>query len=179
VLQAKFKTKVGDPASGATWLRDQLKTELDAWSNPAAARVRRGRLPEYLIIATNVSLSAVTGVGGGKDRIDELLRTYADRVGLKGWRVWDEAQIMTFLGAYPEVRKGFSTLTTSNEVFAKLLAEMDKPRRLPEPAPLPPRYLPGEPGNEVPFQEAYEAAGGVARLGNALVRQRHFDDLRR
>lgn len=167
VLQAKFKTKVGDPASGATWLRDQLKTELDAWSNPAAGRVRRGRLPEYLIIATNVSLSAVPGVGG-KDRIDDLLRTYADRVGLKGWRVWDEAQIITFLSAYPEVRKGFSTLTTSNEVFAKILADMDKPRPLPEPAPLPPRYLPGEPGNEAAFQEAYEAAGGAARLGNAL-----------
>lgn len=167
VLQAKFKIKVGDPASGVTWLRDQLKTELDAWSNPAAARVRRGRRPEYLIIATNVSLSAVPGVGG-KDRIDELLRTYADGTGLKGWRVWDEAQIITFLGAYPEVRKGFSTLTTSNEVFATILAEMDKPRSLPEPAPVPPRYLPGEPGNEAPFQEAYEAAGGATKLGNAL-----------
>jgi hypothetical protein len=171
VLQAKFKTKVGDPGPGARWLRDQLKTELDAWANPAAARVRCGRLPEYLIVTTNVSLSAVPGVGG-KDRIDELLRTYADRVGLKGWRVWDEAQIIAFLGAYPEVRNGFSTLTTSNDVLAKLLVELDKSRPLSEPAPLLPRYLPGEPGNEASFHEAYEAAGGAARLGTALGRAR-------
>lgn len=46
---------------------------MDAWTDPNKRRVRDGRLPEYLIFATNIALSAVPG-GGGKDRVDDLVR---------------------------------------------------------------------------------------------------------
>jgi hypothetical protein len=89
-------------------------------------------------------------------------------MGLKGWRVWDETQILTLLAAHPEVSKAFSALTTSNELVSKLLADLEKPARLPATSASVPRHAPGESGVGVAFQEAYDGASGPAGLGNAL-----------
>jgi hypothetical protein len=39
------------------WLRGHLRDEFAAWLNPSSARVCLGRLPEYLIVTTNVRLT--------------------------------------------------------------------------------------------------------------------------
>ena len=56
VLQAKFKERLLGTGTGANtaWLRRQVMAELEAWADPGKARVRHGRRPEYMIIATNV-----------------------------------------------------------------------------------------------------------------------------
>jgi hypothetical protein len=69
-------------------------------SDPSRRRVRNGRKPEYLIIATNVRLTSVPGIGG-KDRVGRLIAGYVERNGLKDWALWDGNQISTFLDAYP------------------------------------------------------------------------------
>jgi hypothetical protein len=82
VLQAKFRRQnVG--TKDLEWLRGQLRDEFAAWLNPAAARVRWGRTPEYLIVTTNVRLSSVAG-SGGIDQVRALLAGQAQQLGLKG-----------------------------------------------------------------------------------------------
>ena len=73
VVQAKYKDQLLGATADATWLRGQVKAELDDWADPSKRRVRDGRRPEYLVLATNVPLSSVPG-SGGKDRTDELIR---------------------------------------------------------------------------------------------------------
>jgi hypothetical protein len=109
VLQAKFKERLAGTGTDTTWLRRQVKTELQAWADPVRARVRHGRSPEYLIITTNVSLSGVPGTGG-KARIGKLISEYADIIGLKAWAIWDAEQITALLNAYPDVRRAFAAL---------------------------------------------------------------------
>jgi hypothetical protein len=46
VLQAKFKTVVRGTPADVTWLRKQVKAELDAWADPARRRVSQGRRPQ-------------------------------------------------------------------------------------------------------------------------------------
>jgi hypothetical protein len=169
VVQAKSKSKITGTGADLGWLRRQIKAELDAWSDPNKKRVLDGQLPEFLIFATNVTLSAAPGTGG-KDRIDALIRSYAPALGLKGWRVWDGTTISTLLDSYPDVRQSFSALITSNEVLAAMHAKLTSP-----PSPvridvvLPQsRIRPGQPGHEAAFEPVYEAAGGADVLGEAM-----------
>jgi hypothetical protein len=167
VVQAKYKATLTGTADDLSWLQTQIRKELDAWSDRTKARVRDGRRPEYLIFATNVSLSAVPG-RGGKDRIDQLIEGYAATIGLKGYRVWDSTQILTYLRAYPDIRRSFASLITSSEVLADLLGTMSSSPSRRDDASSPPRVRPGQPGLEAVFEPAHQAAGGAAYLGDAL-----------
>ena len=72
VLQVKFKERLlGTEIK--SWLRKQVKAELTAWADSRSRRVRDGQRPKYLIVATNIPLSAVPRTGG-KDRIGSLHR---------------------------------------------------------------------------------------------------------
>jgi len=183
VLQAKFKERLLGTGADTTWLRRQVKAELEAWADPGKARVRHGRRPEYLIIATNVPLSGVPGTGG-KARIGKLISEYAEVIGLKDWGIWDEAQITAFLNAHPDVRRAFAALITSSEVLAQMRDRLARPPEVRVVLNMPATAIrPGQPGNEASFGEAYTAAGGAVRLGQPLGEAReetcgwvqHFD----
>lgn len=168
VVQAKYKERIAGTGADTTWLRRQVKAELEAWADPGKARVRHGRRPEYLIIATNVPLSGVPGTGG-KARIGKLIGEYAAVIGLKDWRIWDAAQITTFLNAYPDVRRAFAALITPSEVLAEMRDRLGTPPEVSVVLNVPfPAIKPGQPGNEAAFGEAYASAGGVARLGQPM-----------
>ena len=164
VLQAKFKETIGTNQDTSRFLR-RVRAEMDAWTNPSNRRVVDGRLPQYLIFTTNVSLSGVPG-RGGKDRFDELMRQYASRLPLKGWRVWDANQITNLLNCYPEVRKAFAALITPNELISALHDRLTAPLVVQVHTP-PTQIRPGQPGQEVAFQPTYDAAGGAPFLGHA------------
>jgi hypothetical protein len=183
VVQAKYKEQILGTGTDTTWLRRQVKAELEAWADPSRARVRHGRRPKYLIIATNVPLSGVPGTGG-KARINKLIGEYSEVIGIKDWRIWDAAQITTFLNAYPDVRRAFAALITPSEVLAEMRDRLAAPPEVRVVLNVPPAAIrPGQPGVEAAFGEAYTSAGGVARLGQALGEAReevcgwvqHFD----
>jgi hypothetical protein len=168
VLQAKYKEKVTASGQDTAWFLGRVKAELDAWTNPNKRRVRDGRVPEYLIFATNIALSAVPG-SGGKDRVDDLVRGYLGQLPLKDWRIWDATQITTLLDCHPDVRRAFSALITPNELIATMHDRLTSPVQanvVVEMAPT--RIRPGQPDHEAAFQHAFTAAGGAARLGDAL-----------
>jgi len=163
VLQAKYR-RAGIGTKDVDWLRRQVTTELDAWSDPCRKRVTDGRIPEYLIIATNVRLSSAARTGG-IDRIRTLLTGYADRLGLKGWAMWDANQLSMYLDAYPAVSARFAEFITAGDVLAKTFATLDGRAGAPVRQRL--RVGQGQPGNERAFHAAYQAAGGEAMLGEA------------
>jgi hypothetical protein len=168
IVQAKFKERLLGTGADTTWLRRQVKAELDAWADPGKARVSQGRRPDYLIVATNVPLSGVPG-SGGKARIDKLIGDYASAIGLKDWRVWDAGQITAFLNAYPDVRRAFAALITPSEILAQMRDRFDTPPEVSVVLNIPAAVIrPGQPGCESPFTAAYNAAGGTSRLGQAI-----------
>ena len=168
IVQAKFKERILGTGTDTAWLRRQVKAELDAWADPGKARVSQGRRPDYLIVATNVPLSGVPG-SGGKARIDKLIGEYASQIGLKDWRVWDAGQITAFLNAYPDVRRAFAALITPSEVLAQMRDRLDTPPEVSVVLNIPAAVIrAGQPGCEAAFTAAYNAAGGQARLGQAI-----------
>ncbi len=119
VVQAKFKETSAGTAEDTVWFKARVAAELNDWADPLKNRVKRGRLPEYLIFATNVALSADPG-RGGIDSVDTLIESYRGRLPLKGWRVWHHRQICTFLDTYPSVRRTYAAFTTPGDVLAAL-----------------------------------------------------------
>ncbi len=169
VLQVKYKTTIVGTGADTAWLRSRIKAELDAWANSDNRRVKDGRSPRYLIVATNVALSSVPG-RGGKDRIDELIGSYADVLGLKGWRVWDATQLATYLDGNEDVRRAFAGLITPGDVLSSLHDRLTAPLQANVHVIMPAaRIRPGQPGQEPAFQAAYDDAGGASRLGEATT----------
>ncbi|RLQ01037.1 hypothetical protein EAD96_24570 [Micromonospora sp. BL1] len=119
VLQAKCRRTAGGVAD-AQWLCQTLTSELDQWLDPRRRRVTDGRIPQYLIVATNVRLSSVAG-RGGIDRVTDLLSAYGQRLGLKGWALWDANQLSAYLDAYPEISRRFAEFLTPGDVLAQAM----------------------------------------------------------
>ncbi len=94
VLQAKLKETTGTNQD-TSWFLGRVKAEMDAWTNPAKRRVIDGRVAEYLIFKTNVSLSGTgarrsisSAVGGhNTSMVVRLvsLRSCAHRSTIKWW----------------------------------------------------------------------------------------------
>jgi hypothetical protein len=151
VLQAKFKQRLLGTGADTAWLRKQLKAELGAWADSGRKRVRDGQRPEYLIVATNIPLSAVPHTGG-KDRINNLIAEFAPAIGLKDWRIWDAVQIGAFLDPHPDVRRSFAALITPSEVLAALRDKLDYPPEVSVVLNMPTAAIkPGQRGNEQAF----------------------------
>lgn len=118
VVQAKFRQRPLGTESDTRWILQQVKDELEHWNDPQSRRRKRGRLPEYLLLTTNVVLSAAEG--GGVDAVGALLTKYASALGLKGWCVWHYDQMCRLLDNSADVRRSFSGLITSGDVLTEL-----------------------------------------------------------
>lgn len=119
VVQAKFKRRPGGGGEDAEALLRAVAAELDAWADPESKRVKKGRVPQYVIFTSNVVLSPVPK-SGGVDRVNALIAGRASRLGLKGWQVWHHDQLCRLLDLHPEVRRTYAALITPSDVLARL-----------------------------------------------------------
>lgn len=119
LVQAKFR---GRPTTSAdtTWFLGQLRSELKQWANPNTSRRKMGNLPEYLLITTNVWLSAVPQ-SGGIDAANRLIEEFAEDLGLKGWDVWAGDKICRLLDNFPDVRRTFSAFVVPGDILGELM----------------------------------------------------------
>ncbi|MFJ2393399.1 hypothetical protein ACIOTI_11675 [Streptomyces sp. NPDC087843] len=133
VVQAKFRQRTDQqPQDAVSWLKGQVKEELEAWLSPAS---KRERLPEYLIFTTNVILTPVPG-SGGIAQIEQFVSTYAACLGLKGWAVWSYDQLCRYLDRYDSIRVPMlvpSPLVTSSRSCATPCPPDTSPGQMPSP----------------------------------------------
>ncbi|MFE4973376.1 NACHT domain-containing protein [Kitasatospora sp. NPDC056651] len=119
VVQAKYRQVPAARPSDGTWLQREIRKELEDW---ASAGSKRGAVPEFIVFATNVRLSAAAG-SGGIDRIERFIAGEAFRRGiaLKGWAVWHRDEICRFLDTHPQVRQSYLAFLTASDVIAQLV----------------------------------------------------------
>jgi hypothetical protein len=125
VIQAKHKRKPTGTRGDSNWFQTQVRQELEKWRFAAA----RHRHPDYMIFATNVPLSAVSGQGG-IDRLQVTANKYIQAPGasLKAVWIWHYDQICSYLDKYESVRSRYAEFTTSSEVLAELLKGLERER---------------------------------------------------
>lgn len=119
VIQAKFRQRPSDVGNNATWLKAQIKAELDRWKDKTKARRAEGRLPEYLLVTTNVFLSGVPKTGG-VDMIKAYLAKELGALGLKGWDLWDGDKICSLLDSHKDIRSAYGAFITPGDVLGKM-----------------------------------------------------------
>ncbi len=120
VLQAKFRRTAGQTGPDTDWFVNEVRKELNSWIKKDSKRVTRGRLPQYLILSTNVVLSPDPG-RGGIDKIEDLIRHYVTNEGLQlqGWAVWHHDQICRLLDIHDGVRRTYAGFTLTGDVLSE------------------------------------------------------------
>jgi hypothetical protein len=118
VLQAKFRQRSQGTYADGRWLIDQLQKELDAYA-PHAGQPRTP--PDYLILASNVTLSAVKEAGA-KDQLFEL----ANRSFLRGFDVWDYDKLRVYLDRFEGIRRAFAAFISAGDVLTDAMEVLHK-----------------------------------------------------
>jgi hypothetical protein len=120
VVQAKYLARPKSTDVDTVWLLKQLNSELKHWTDPNSRRRKRGKMPEYLLVSTNVTLSSPEG--GGIETVGARLERHAEALGLRGWGIWHYDKINRLLDNAADIRATFSGLITPGDVLAQLRA---------------------------------------------------------
>lgn len=134
VLQAKYKARLTTTEADQAWFFQQLTSELNAWVSPTTKRRAK---PEYLIIVTNVPLTAVAE-SGGLDRLAKLFAHYRDLKeqrpdgtfkliglpGLKDFHVWHAEHLERLLEGSGEIRRTYADLILPGDVISRLYEQV-------------------------------------------------------
>jgi len=140
VIQAKCKEKTEGTQKDQEWTLSLLESELEDFVNseigcefngvdfdpsPASGKKpkKRTRLPEYFIFATNVVLTSASK-GGGKDRAEQIVEKYKDKLPLRGYAIWDGDQLKGFIDAYSQLRQRFTQFLTLSDLISALIDEL-------------------------------------------------------
>lgn len=130
VVQAKQCQNPSDSAGNLRWLSSELRRELNSWMTSKT----RTRFPRYLLVITNVRLSAPDPVGGIDTLRAELDRRLDQRYGrgdreptprergLAEIKVWHRDRLNVLVAANSSVRQRFTPLLAAGDVLARLQA---------------------------------------------------------
>jgi hypothetical protein len=119
VLQAKFRQRSQGTRADGEWLIGQLRRELDAYTPSHAAQTRTR--PDYLILASNVTLTAVQDAGT-KDQLFELV---GDSF-LRGFDVWDYDKLRAYLDRFAGIRRAFAAFVSAGDVLSDAMEVLDE-----------------------------------------------------
>lgn len=126
VLQSKYKSKTDDPKNDVEWLIRQLAAELSKYKD----KERDLRRPDYYLLATNISLSGVSGkrgkqrLRGGHEKISAALDEWKKLIGVRDFHIWSGDQIVDLLARHPTIRQTYAAWVTSGDVLSAMLNEL-------------------------------------------------------
>ena len=114
VMQAMFKVSNSNSPAAATWMREKVRHD--------ARRRAEGKPADFLVVATNVSIRAAFGPSG-MSRLDDVIRQHSGR-SLKGWVIWDEAELLGMLNAYTDVKDAFTPLMSARRLAVEFMESL-------------------------------------------------------
>ncbi|MCX4975086.1 NACHT domain-containing NTPase [Streptomyces sp. NBC_00620] len=121
VLQAKYKETPAPPREEASWLIREIRKEFKEWKESE----KRSPKPDYIIFASNVSLSATPGTGG-IDRVTKEMETQCAKLGIKGWAVWHAENICRFLEKHDGIRTSYSAWILPGDILSSLYGNIQR-----------------------------------------------------
>ncbi|MGW4700412.1 NACHT domain-containing protein [Streptomyces sp. NPDC004285] len=123
ILQVKHKDKPAAPVDEATWLISEIRKEFKEWRESD----KRNPKPQYVIFASNVTLSPVPGTGGF-DRVENVMREECEKIGVQGWMIWHSENFNRFLEINSGIRRSYAAWILPGDVLASLY-EVEQKRK--------------------------------------------------
>jgi len=122
VLQAKFHQHPVSVDKNLTWIKAEIRKELNDWSKPSTKRVIK---PEFILFSTNVRLSP--GASGGKDQVKLYISDMISELDLpiRDFRVWDYDDLRGLLDDAHDIRRRYSAFLTPGDLIAQLIDKDD------------------------------------------------------
>lgn len=127
VIQAKYRARLTGTREDQAWFFEQITAELDEWIKPTGKRKQRP--PKYLVIVTNVPLTAVAE-SGGIDRLERLVTSYREKKDKRGklvglphlvdHMVWHAEYLDRLLENNENVRHAYADLVLPGDVLSRL-----------------------------------------------------------
>jgi hypothetical protein len=122
VVQAKCREQLRHTGDDASWLCQQLASDLDKF----VKKERPLRKPQYFLLISNVKLSSVAEKGG-KAKVESVFKNYEKSVGLKGYAVWSQDELRTLLDGAEDIRRAYTNWLTPSDVLADLVDTLKRP----------------------------------------------------
>lgn len=120
VIQAKHLERPSSTTAGWKNFLSHVEDELKRWQlKYNSGKLSLDRRPQYLLFATNATLTG-TENSGGIDQFDKLLQRYKKSLALKGWFAWDYTQISTLLDTHRDIRSRYLEQIITGDFLAKL-----------------------------------------------------------
>ncbi|GAA2406058.1 hypothetical protein GCM10010191_12560 [Actinomadura vinacea] len=117
VVQVKHRTHSRGRSDNVQWLQSQIREEVNEWLDPKS---KRGKLPDYFLVITNVGLSPEPETGGWA-KIEKYMREKVlPRLPFKGWRIWDYTTLSRLLDDTSDIVRSYYGLITPGDVLARL-----------------------------------------------------------
>lgn len=113
IFQAKFKKKSEGSKKDGEWAIAQLNAELKKFLDSRRAL----RKPDNYVFATNVALSPVEKIGF-KDKVAEIMKKAAPKLGLKSYDVWDYDKIRGLLDGNRDVAVSYGPFIMAGDILA-------------------------------------------------------------
>jgi hypothetical protein len=123
VLQAKYKETPASPREEATWLISEIRKEFKRWQTST----KRTERPNFILFATNVTLSA-TPRTGGVDRVSKVMNEECRRLNIAGWAVWHAENISRFLEIHDGIRTSYSAWILPGDILSAIYRELNSSR---------------------------------------------------
>ncbi|MDL4818181.1 NACHT domain-containing protein [Actinomadura opuntiae] len=117
IVQVKHRTHSRGRSDNVEWLQGQIRKEADEWLD---GKSKRGRLPDYFLVITNVSLSPEPEAGGWAKIEKYMKQKVLPRLPLKGWRIWDYTTLCRLLDDTSDIVRSYYGLITPGDVLARL-----------------------------------------------------------
>ncbi|MEV6528307.1 hypothetical protein AB0M86_01735 [Streptomyces sp. NPDC051639] len=123
VLQAKYKETPASPREEATWLISEIRKEFKQWRNSP----NRTERPDFILFATNVTLSAVPRTGG-VDRVSKVIAGECRSLGITSWAVWHSENIHRFLEIHDGIRTSYSAWILPGDILSSIYKTLNNDR---------------------------------------------------
>lgn len=123
IVQVKFRQqRIEDTRVAGRWVTKQLKADLDTFK-PTRRKGSGGpgkrEAPDYYLLVTNISLTPYPHTGTDA-QVRQLLGTYARKLGLKGYDVWDGEKIKRLLDSHRDIAISYAGYVTTGDVLTQM-----------------------------------------------------------
>jgi len=118
VVNIQFRGLSAGVRGDTQWFYERTRDYLSAWQSSRRNQLVKRTGTPYTLFVTNVALLEVPG--DGLHKINEMIREYANDVGMKDWNIWHYRTLCSLLEKSVKTRRRFAGFITSDDLLLRI-----------------------------------------------------------